>query len=176
MNMKRTHTPDESYGLRNDAVIGGLLILVFFASGCVINFKSEKPTKGIIHVDVQYVYPGKCEMNSVEGFYKKELEPGHYAQTKIELDPGQQLLILNKALVLHFFEMPVTFARRAKSSADAEPQSLRIHADSLDRTIQWQGSMDGLQMGKYHPDELIQYVDSIVRSTEEYQGLPAGKS
>ena len=153
--------------------------------GCVINFKSEKPKIGIIHVDVQYVYPGKNELNTIagEGFYKKEIETGHYAQTKIELDPGQQLLILNKAIVLHFFDTPEYFSQRGKL-VSPEPHSLRIHADTLDRTIHWEGSInsvmiDGnhadMQLEKYRPDLLMEYIDSIVKSTDEYQGLPAAK-
>jgi hypothetical protein len=161
-------------------------IFLLFA-GCVINFKSEHPTKGIIHVDIHYVYPGKNEMNTFEGFYKKEISPGHFAQTNIKLDPGQQLLVLNKAFVLHFYQMPDTFYHAGGEEIKAVIQSLRIKADTLDKTIYWHGARTArtnrappsngsggtsLTPEKYHARELIEYIDSIVRSTDDYQGLP----
>ena len=146
-----------------------VLVLVGL-TGCVVNLKSEKTGTNIIHVDVLCAYPGKSELNTFDAYYKKEIATGHYAQTKIELDPGQQLLILNKALVLHFYQMPATFTH--ESETDTLHHSLRIRADTLDRTISWQGSIQGLHPNTYHPEQLFEYIDSIVRSTDEYKGLP----
>ena len=143
-------------------------------SGCVINFHKELPTKGVIDVKVHYVYPGKNELNTFEGYYKKEIGTGHYAQTKIELDPGQQLLILNKALVYHFYQMPDTFYHKGETLT-SPLQYLRIQADTLDRTVYWQGSVKDLSLKSYHLPELLEYIDSIVKSTDEYQGLPKTK-
>src|ERR1035437_10665763 len=88
-----------------------VIAALIFLAGCVVNFKSERPkTKGLIHVDAHYLYPGRNEFSTYDKFYKKEVAPGRFAETKtIELDPGQQLLVLNKAFVLHFFEMPDIF-------------------------------------------------------------------
>ncbi|MDP4199695.1 MAG: hypothetical protein Q8922_03730 [Bacteroidota bacterium] len=147
-----------------------VLSLALCASSCVVNFKSEKTATNIIHVDIRCSYPGKSELNTYEGYYKKEIAPGHYAQTNITLDPGQQLLILNKALVLHFYQMPAKFTHT--SETDTLHHSLRIQADTLDHTITWQGSIQGLHPNTYHPEQLFEYIDSIVRSTEEYQALP----
>jgi len=160
---------------------------LIIAAGCVVNFKDEHKKKGIIHVDIHYVYPGKNELNTFRmsdhpaGTYKKEIAIGRYAETKIELDPGQQLLVLNQALVLHFFQMPDTFYHAGASGEKESPaeraglvptQSMRIQADTLNKTIYWHGSLDALRPENYHVRELVEYVDSIVRSTEEYQGLP----
>jgi hypothetical protein len=151
-----------------------VLVLVGL-TGCVVNLKSEKTGTNIIHVDVLCAYPGKSELNTFDGYYKKEIATGHYAQTKIELDPGQQLLILNKAFVLHFYNMPAVFTHPAETDtgiAHDAHHSLRIRADTLDHTISWQGSIQGLHPNTYHPEQLFEYIDSIVRSTDEYQGLP----
>src|SRR2546430_31052 len=87
-----------------------VLLFILFLQSCIINFKNEKnATKGPMHVDVNYIYPGKSQFNTYERYYKKEVQPGHYAETRLELDPGQQLLMLNKALTLHFYQMPDTF-------------------------------------------------------------------
>jgi hypothetical protein len=147
-----------------------LTICILFA-GCVINFHSELPKRGIIDVKIDEVYPGKNELNTFDGYYKKEIEPHRYVQTKIELDPGQQLLILNKALVFHFYQMPDTFYHKGEAVSSAE-QHLRIRADTLDHTIYWQGSANDLQLKNHHLPELLDYIDSIVKSTDEYQGLP----
>jgi hypothetical protein len=138
--------------------------------GCVINFKSEKPLI-IIHVDANYVYPGKNEFSSSERFYKKEIEPGHFAETQCSLDPGQQLLVLNKALVLHLYQMPDTFYHADRSVA-GQPHFLRIWADTLDKTVHWFGSTDSLHPMNYDLKTLVEYVDSIVKSTDDYKGLP----
>jgi hypothetical protein len=152
-----------------------LFVIGVILSGCIINFQSEVPKKGIVDVKVRYVYPEKNELNTFDGYYKKQLEPGHYAQTKIELDPGQQLLILNKALVYRFYQMPDTFYHKGETTSAAD-QSLRIRADTLDKTIYWHGSATDLQLKHHRLPELIDYIDSIVESTDEYQGLPKSKS
>ena len=145
--------------------------LVYF-TGCVINLKSEKqPTQGIINVKLAGKYPGKNEFNTFDGFYKKEIDKGRYAQSELKLDPGQQLLVLNKAFVYKFFDMPQTFTHK-QGDAGSEQHSLRIKADSLDRTVSWSGSIDDLEPKKYQLKELVMYVDSIVKSTESYSGLP----
>ncbi len=88
----------------------------------------------------------------------------------IELDPGQQLLVLNKAFVLHFYQMPDSFYHAGHPAG--EPQFLRISADTLDKTVHWTGSLDSLHPLGYHLDSLVRYVDSIVKSTDAYQALP----
>lgn len=142
--------------------------------GCVINFKSEHTTNGIIHVDAHYVYPGKNEFSTDERIYKKEVENGHFAETRLELDPGQQLLVLNKALVLHFYQMPDTFYH-VGGATSGEPHYLRIWADTLDRTVRWTGSADSLHPVNFKLKELVEYVDSIVKSTDDYKALPKSK-
>jgi|GEM_PF-2539059 len=154
----------------------GISTTVLFAlifAGCVVNFKNAHPkTKGIIHVDAHYLYPGRNEFSSSDKFYKKEIASGRFAETKtIELDPGQQLLVLNKALVLHFFEMPDSFFHA--NHYPASPQFLRISADTLDKTIRWSGSLDSLHPAGHHLEELVEYVDSIVKSTDAFQALPS---
>ncbi len=152
-----------------------ILSLALCVSSCVVNLKSEKTGTNIIHVDVRCSYPGNSELNTFESYYKKEVAPGHYAQTKIEFDPGQQLLILNKALVLHFYQMPATFTHTTETDtgiAHDAHHSIRIVADTLDRTISWQGSIQGLHPTTYHPEQLFEYIDSMVQSTEAYQALP----
>jgi len=106
--------------------------LVYF-TGCVVNFKSEKepPKKGVMDVKVDMAYPGKSELNTFDGFYKKEIEKGRYAQTEIKLEPGQQLLVLNKALVLKFFQMP------APNSRIRALRPLRSRIRSVSRPIRW---------------------------------------
>ncbi len=176
MNLPRkTNTKLFDLSLGKASVLGFALILSILA-GCVINFKSEKPpTKGVINVGVNYQYPGKNEFSTFKHYYKKELESGRYAQTDhIELDPSQQLLILNKALVLHFYDMPATF-RHKDESGNGTPQMLRIAADTLDHTVSWSGTIDDLHPNNYHIKELVQYVDSIVKSTSDYQDLPKAK-
>ncbi len=143
-------------------------------SGCVINFKPPVPVHGIIRVDAHYVYPGKNEFSSDERFYKKEIETGKYAETRIDLDPGQQLLILNKAIVLHFYQMPDTFYH-VGSGAVGTPHFLRIWADTLDKTVRWFGSTADLQPTNFNLRQLVEYVDSIVKSTDDYKGLPKSK-
>src|SRR6266566_2317383 len=136
---------------------------VIILSGCVVNLKSEKtaePKKGLIDVKVHYTYPGKNELNTFDGFYKKEIEKGRYAQTKIKLDPGQQLLVLNKAFVLKFYQMPDSFTHKGEG-ASSDKHLLRIQADTLDRTVYWNGSIDNLQPTKFQLKELVQYIDSI---------------
>ncbi len=154
-----------------------LFFLVAFG-GCVINFKNPVPlTKGIIHVDTHYRYPDKNEFSTYDKFYKKEVAPSKYVQAKdAELDPGQQLLVLNKAFVLHFYDMPDTFfhenAAHEKLAGDAT-QFIRISADTLDRTVYWSGSLDSLHPAGHHLRELVEYVDSMVKSTDAYKSLPA---
>jgi len=150
-----------------------LCIAIVYFTGCVVNFKSEHetPKKGIMDVKLQLAYPGKSELNTFDGFYKKEIEKGKYAQTEIKLEPGQQLLVLNKALVLKFFQMPAQFTHKG-AEATSEAHSLRIKADTLDRTVAWTGSMDDLHPNNFRLKELVTYIDSIVRSTDDYTGLP----
>ena len=149
-----------------------LCSLAVYFTGCVINLKSEKqPTQGMINVQVDGKYPGKSEFNTFDGFYKKEIDKGRYAQTDLKLDPGQQILILNKAFVYKFFDMPQTFTHKS-GDAGGEQHSLRIKADSLDRTVTWSGSIDDLEPKKYQLKELVEYVDSMVKSTDSYSGLP----
>ena len=147
-------------------------------SGCVINFKNPVPiTKGIIHVDTQYQYPGRNEFSTYDKFYKKEVAPGRYAQaTNAELDPGQQLLVLNKALVLHFYDWPDTFFHENANGAplaDGSAHFIRISADTLDRTVYWSGSLDSLHPAGHNLKELVEYVDSIAKSTDAYRSLPS---
>jgi hypothetical protein len=151
----------------------GVFLLAVTLAGCVLNFKSENPKlKGIIHVDTHYLYPGRNEFSTYDKFYKKEIAPSRFAETKtIELDPGQQLLVLNKALVLHFFEMPDSFYHDGHYRD--LPQFIRISADTLDKTVRWNGSLDSLHPAGHHLDELVEYIDSIVKSTDAYQALPA---
>jgi hypothetical protein len=139
----------------------------------VVNFKSERPkTMGIIHVDTHYLYPGRNEFSTYDKFYKKEIAPGRFAETKdIQLDPGQQLLVLNKAFVLHFYDMPDSFFHTGHVAG--EPQFIRISADTLDKTVHWTGSLDSLHPAGHHLQELVEYVDSIVKSTDAYQALPS---
>jgi hypothetical protein len=143
-------------------------------SGCIINFKPPVPQQDLIHVDAHYVYPGKNEFNSSERFYKKEIDIGNFAETRLDLDPGQQLLVLNKAIVLHFYQMPDTFYHTG-IGAVGQPHFLRIWADTLDKTVRWYGSAVDLQPAKYNLRLLIEYVDSIVKSTDDYQSLPKSK-
>ncbi len=155
-------------------VIGSLGIALTLAS-CVVNLKSEKSEENLIHVDIQYAYPGKSELNTVQHSYRKELEPGRYAQTEeVAFDPGQQLLILNRALVLHFFEMPDNLKHTTET--DTQSHHLRLHADTLDHTITWKGSVEGLRPDKYHLKELTDYIDSMLHSTDAYQALPKSKN
>lgn len=142
-------------------------------SGCIINFKSPIPSviPAHFHVDVHYVYPGRNEFNSYDRFYKKEIETGHYAETRCTLDPGQQLLILNKAVVLHFYQMPDTFYHAGNTRA-GQPHFLRIWNDTLDKTVHWFGSTDSLQPASYELKGMMEYVDSIVKSTDDYVALP----
>src|SRR3954471_8129790 len=101
------------------------LVLVFALSSCIVNLKNEKAKENLIHVDVQLAYPGKSQLNTFEGTYKKEIQTGHYAQSdELRFDPGQQLLILNRALVLHFFEMPDALTHRTES--DTITHTLRV--------------------------------------------------
>jgi len=152
-----------------------VVLLALTLAGCVVNFKNPVPiTKGIIHVDTHYLYPGRNEFSTYDKFYKKEVAPGRFAETKdIQLDPGQQLLVLNKAFVLHFYDMPDSFFH-AGHYPDV-PQFIRISADTLDKTIHWTGSLDSLHPEGHHLQELVEYVDSIVKSTDAYQALPAYK-
>ena len=147
-------------------------------SGCVINFKNPLPaTKGVIHVDTHYEYPGKNEFSTYDKFYKKEVAPGRYAQAKdATLDEGQQLLVLNKAFVVRFYQMPDTFYHWNAANQQvlgAQPQFIRISADTLDKTVYWSGSLDSLHPAGHHLKELVEYVDSIVKSTDAYKDLPS---
>ncbi|MFI5201885.1 MAG: hypothetical protein ACHQNE_05830 [Candidatus Kapaibacterium sp.] len=153
----------------------GMVLIAFALAGCVINFKNPVPiTKGVIHVDMHYIYPDRNEFSTYDKFYKKEVAPGRFAETKdIQLDPGQQLLVLNKALVLHFYNMPDSFFHIGRAAG--EPHYIRISADTLDKTVHWTGSLDSLHPAGQHLQELVEYVDSIVTSTEAYQALPAYK-
>src|SRR5665213_3212296 len=134
-----------------------LPVLAIF-SGCVVNFKNPVPiTKGIIHVDTHYVYPGKDEFSTYDKFYKKEVAPGRFAETKaIELDPGQQLLVLNQAFIAHFFDMPDSFSHSGHPAG--APQFIRISADTLDKTVHWTGSLDSLHPAGHHLKQLVEYV------------------
>ncbi len=150
-------------------------LIVLALSGCVINFKSPiSEQQGLIRVDAHYVYPGKSEFSSYERFYKKEIDIGKFAETRIELDPGQQLLILNKAIVLHFYQMPDTFYHNATGTTGS-PHFLRISSDTLDKTVRWFGSTDDIQPSRFKLRLLVEYVDSIVKSTDDYQSLPKSK-
>ncbi len=151
-----------------------MCLIAFGLSGCIIYFKSPVPQQELIHVDVHYVYPGKSEFNSYERYYKKEIDVGNFAETRLDLDPGQQLLILNKAIVLHFYQMPDTFYHIG-STTTGSPHFLRIWADTLDKTVRWFGSTADLQPANYKLRMLIEYVDSIVKSTDDYQSLPKSK-
>lgn len=142
-----------------------------FLCACVVNLKQEGTKVNIIHVDVQYAYPGKCELNTFEHSYKKEIAEGRYAKTdEMAFDPGEQLLFLNRALVLHFFEMPDNLKHTTET--DTQTHFLRIKADSLDHTVTWHGSVEALHPDKYHFKELVEYIDSTLRSTDAYQALP----
>lgn len=147
--------------------VAGLITI----AGCVINFKNPTPPKLLVHANASYRYPGKCEFNSNSNFYKKELKNGRYAQTEITFDPGQQLLVMNKAVVLHFFQMPDSFYH-VGTKEYAPPQYLRIWTDSLDKTVKWSGPIEDLSPSD-SLRELVEYVDSIVRSSEAYRGLPS---
>jgi hypothetical protein len=151
------------------------LVLAFALTACVVNLKNEKTKQNLIHVDVQCTYPGKNQLNTFDGTYKKEIAPSRYAQTdELKFDPGQQLLILNRALVLHFFEMPN--ALKHSTESDTLTHSLRIKADTLDHTVTWMGSLDGLRPEKYHFKELVEFVDSIAQSTDAYLVLPKAQN
>ena len=174
LNEKAQNRAPISYGIRQICILCSLVVLV---SGCVINFKNPIPqTKGIIHVDTHYQYPGKNEFSTYDKFYKKEVSAGRYAQAKdAELDPSQQLLVLNKALIYHFFDMPDTFYHWNASNqriSGTEPQFIRISADTLDRTVYWSGSLDSLHPAGHRLKDLVEYVDSIVKSTDAYKSLP----
>jgi hypothetical protein len=152
-----------------------LVCLIAIAiSSCRVNLKQAIPTYNIIHVDAHYVYPGRNEFSTYERFYKKEIDTGHFAETQCQLDPGQQLLVLNKAIVLHFYQMPDTFYHSDHTTM-GQPHSLRIWADTLDKTVHWFGSIDSLHPVNYDLKGLMLYVDSIVKSTDDYQGLPKSK-
>jgi hypothetical protein len=151
------------------------LVLLFALASCVVNLKNEKTTQNIIHVDVQCSYPGKNELNTIEHSYRKEISDGHYAKTEeLAFDPGQQLLILNRALVLHFFEMPATMKHTTET--DTQSHMLHIKADTLDHTVAWHGTVDGLRPDKYHFKELVDYIDSLTRSTDAYLVLPKAQN
>ena len=150
------------------------LVLLLALCSCVVNLKNEQIKQNKIHVDVQCTYPGKSQLNTFENSYKKEIETGKYAQTDdLTFDPGQQLLILNQAFVLHFFQMPNAFTHSTES--DTLTHTLRIKSDSLDHTVTWHGSLDGLRPDTYHLKELVEYIDSLTRSTDGYLVLPKGK-
>src|SRR5438445_2544479 len=171
MNIKSTQTFWAPVGYKKLIVLAAFLAGL---SGCVVFLKSEKttePTKGLIDVKVHYTYPGKNELNTFDGFYKKEIEKGRYAQTNIKLDPGQQLLVLNESFVYKFFDMPESFTHKGEGVSGAT-HSLRIKADTLDRTVTWSGSLDNLEPKKFQLKELVFYIDSIVKSTDDYTGLP----
>lgn len=142
--------------------------------GCRVNLKQVVPEYNIIHVDVHYMYPGRNEFSTYERFYKKEIDTGHFAETQCQLDPGQQLLVLNKAIVLHFYQMPDTFYHTDHAKT-GQPHFMRIWADTLDKTVHWFGSTDSLHPVNYDLKTLVEYVDSIVKSTDDYQGLPKSK-
>ena len=118
----------------------GVWIAAMVCSGCVINFKNPIPQQELIHVDAQYRYPGRNEFSSSDNFYKKEIDNGRFARTELTLDPGQQLLVMNKAIVLHFYQMPDTFYHAGRR--DSASQFLRIWSDTLDKTIHGSGSVD----------------------------------
>ncbi len=149
-------------------------VLVFIV-GCVINFKSEVSGRHVIHVDTHYRYPGRNEASTSDRYYKKEVQPGRFAQsTDFSLDDGQQILVLNKAFVYHFYQMPDTFYHAGEKGGPpaGQPQFLRIWADTLDKTVHWNGSIDSLHPSKFQLKELVEYVDSIARSTDAYKSLP----
>jgi len=112
-----------------------VVLLVLALAGCVVNFKNPIPkTKGIIHVDTHFLYPERNEFSTYDKFYKKELASGRFAETKdIELDPGQQLLVLNQAFELHFYDMPDSFFHEGHVAG--APQFIRISAAAVSDSI-----------------------------------------
>ena len=149
------------------------LAIVLIAAGCsIILINNDKtPKLSLMNINVYYGYPGRNQFSSADKFYKKETVAGHFAQTKIELDEFQKRLIMNKADSLHFFQMPDSFYHYSEVSG-SKFQWLRVTFDSLDKTVNWHGSLDSLQPKNYHIKELMLYVDSIVKSTDEYKALP----
>jgi len=125
----------------------------------------------MINLDVYYGYPGRNQFNSEEKFYKKETLPSHFAQTVIELDNNQKHAIFDEANSVHFFQMPDSFYHKDEASG-LKFQWLRIVTDSVDKTVSWHGSIDGLQPENFHIKELVLFIDAMVKSTDAYKGLP----
>ena len=162
---------DRKLGITRICTLIALFCMI--GGGCSVVLVSNDHTVKELkaNLNVYYGYPGRNQFNSATGFYKKETVAGHFAQTKIELDNDQRLLIMSKADEFHFFQMPDSFYHVPEHVGNMV-HSFRISIDSIDKTVNWRGSLEGLQPVNYRIKELVLFVDSIVKSTDEYKGLP----
>jgi hypothetical protein len=152
------------------------LLLFFFAFtvvGCVIGLSEKKKRKpqAITETKIHYLYPSRNECNTIDyRFYKKEISSGHFAETRIDLTPEEQQLILSRAMAVNFFQMPDSLKQLVPNSSAQQRQYLRIQSAPLDHTVEWTGPLSDYRNTSL--PGLMQYVDSIVRSTTQYKELP----
>jgi hypothetical protein len=146
------------------------LLLTLSLTGCTFFLRNDDPNKAATNeTKVRYRSPSHEELNSFESYFRKETQPAHYAQTKFDLNASQQLLILNRAFLAKFFNMP-QFVGSTGSGADT--CSLRIASGALDWTVRWTDSPEQLRSSGSKLPELLAYIDSTVHSTPEYRQLP----
>jgi hypothetical protein len=144
--------------------------LVVVLSGCSFFLHKDDPNKASnSEMKLHYKNAAHEEVNSFQGYVRKETKPLYYAETKFELGPSQQLLILNRAFLAKFFEMPAAIGTL---SAGKDTNSLRIASGVLDWTVKWTASTDELRASGSKLPELLTYVDSTLHATHEYQILP----
>lgn len=147
------------------------VVLLATLCGCAFSLKSadEKETASSREMKLHYKSPDHEEVNSFERFVRKETRPKHYAESRFDFDESQQIFILNRAFLTKFFDLPKFVVT---SATTADTSYLRIASGILDWTVKWQGTKDNLRASGSQLPELLDYIDSTVHASKDYQQLP----
>jgi hypothetical protein len=147
-----------------------LFALVIGLGGCSFFLKKDDPNKvSAREVKVHYRSPSHEELNTFQTFFRKETRPGHYAEMTFDLDASQQLLILNRAFLTKFFNLPPVIA---VTTAAKDTSFLRVASGTLDWTVRWRGSRAELDAAGTSLPEFLDYLDSTIHATRAYKQLP----
>lgn len=143
---------------------------VVLLSGCSFFLKTDDPNKvNAREVKVHYRSPEHEELNTFQTYFRKETRPLHYAEMTFDLDASQQLLILNRAFLTKFFNLP---AMIPVTTASKDTSYVRVASGTLDYTVRWRGTRAELETAGTTLPEFLEYLDSTVHATKAYKQLP----
>ena len=130
------------------------------------------------NIEIEYESGYKEEINTFEGFLKKDLVMDGTIQISFWLSKVEQESILYVVQKIHFFEFPDTLSRRGEYAVirpDPGPQKLRIKCGNQEKTVIWFPPINPKSEFSVPLQKLIDKIWEVINANPRYQKLPSAR-